>query len=234
MRRKFCTRARKEGLVVECDSPKPAMLAGFVQNAAKARGNAMARSTAELLATVIGADLAQLDDAVERLSLFVGQTEQGRGKEIGEDAVSSCFDIVQPATVWDLVNAVASRDAGTALAALSRVLSSDESEIRLLSLLAWSARQMLRFAAARQEGMSSADAAKAAGAPPFKAAELDQQMRRVSSGDLLAWLEALARADLDLKGGSKRTPQAVLEEAILTLCRRSPRARQAHAGSALP
>jgi DNA polymerase-3 subunit delta len=222
MRRKFCARARKEGLVVECDSPKPAMLAAFVQNATKARGNTISRSTAELLATMIGADLAQLDDAVERLSLFVGTS-----KDIDEDAVGSCFDIVQPATVWDLVNAVGSRDAGTALAALSRVLSSDESEIRLLSLLAWSARQLLRFAAARQQGLNSADAAKAAGAPPFKAAELDQQARRVSSADLVAWLEALARADLDLKGGSKRTPQAVLEEAILTLCRRSPRARQA-------
>jgi len=224
MRRKFCARARKEGLVVECESPKAAMLAAFVQSAAKARGNTMARSTCELLATVIGADLAQLDDAVERLSLFVGN-----GHEIDEDAVGSCFDIVQPATVWDLVNAVGSRDAGAALAALSRVLSSDESEIRLLSLLAWSARQLLRFGAARQQGLPTAEAAKAAGAPPFKAAELEQQMRRVSSADLLAWLEALARADLDLKGGSKRTPQAVLEEAILTLCRRSPRARQAQA-----
>jgi DNA polymerase-3 subunit delta len=227
MRRKFCARARKEGLVVECESPKPAMLPAFVQSAAKARGNTLARSTAELLATLIGADLAQLDDAVERLSLFVGKTADGAGKEIDENAVGSCFDVVQPATVWDLVNAVGSRDAGAALAALSRVLTSDESEIRLLSLLAWSARQLLRFAAARQQGMNAADAAKAAGAPPFKAAELDQQMRRVSTPDLVAWLEALARADLDLKGGSKRTPQAVLEEAILTLCRRSPRARQA-------
>lgn len=227
MRRRFCARARKEGLVVECESPKPAMLAAFVQGAAKARGNTIARSTAELLATIIGADLAQLDDAVERLSLFVGQAEEGRGKEIDEDAVGSCFEVVQPATVWDLVNAVGSRDAGAALAALSRVLTSDESEIRLLSLLAWSARQLLRFGAARQQGMTATDAAKAAGAPPFKAAELDQQMRRVSSVDLVAWLEALAQADLNLKGGSKRTPQAVLEEAILSLCRRSPRSRQA-------
>jgi DNA polymerase-3 subunit delta len=229
MRRRFCARARKEGLVVECESPKPVMLPVFVQNAAKARGNTLAKSTAELLATLIGADLAQLDDAVERLSLFVGKSADGKGKEIDENAVGACFDVVQPATVWDLVNAVGSRDAGAALAALSRVLTADESEIRLLSLLAWSARQLLRFTAARQQGMNSADAAKAAGAPPFKAAELDQQMRRVSSVDLIAWLEALARADLDLKGGSKRTPQAVLEEAILTLCRRSPRARQAHA-----
>src|SRR5262249_20446602 len=123
--------------------------------------------------------------------------------------------------------AVGSRDAGAALAALSRVLTSNESEIRLLSLLAWSARQLLRFGAARQQGLATAEAAKAAGAPPFKAGELEQQLRRGSSAALVAWLEALARADLDLKGGSKRTPQAVLEEAILTLCRRSPRARQA-------
>lgn len=220
MRRRFCARAKKEGLLVECQSPKAGLLPAFVQSAARERGNRMARSTADLLATLIGSDLAQLDGAVERLSLFVGA-----GKEIDDDAVAECLEVAKPATVWELVSAVGRRDAGAALASLGRVVASDESEIRLLGLLAWSARQLIAFSAARQDGLSAEDAAKRAGAPPFKAAELQEQARRLSARELQGWLEALARADLDLKGGSKRTPQAVLEEAILSLCRPGARTR---------
>ncbi|HTM45707.1 MAG TPA: DNA polymerase III subunit delta [Polyangiaceae bacterium] len=213
MRRKFCAQAKKRGLVIECESPKPAQLPAFIQSAAKSRGNTIARATAELIATLVGSDLAQLDDVAERLSLFVGN-----GKEITEDAVASCLDTARPATVWELVSAVGKRDAGASLAALSRVAATNESEIRLLGLLAWSARQLIRFAAARQEGLSAQEAALKAGAPPFKAGELQEQLRHVSVNLLIQWLETLARADLDLKGGSRRKPQAVLEEAILTLC----------------
>jgi DNA polymerase-3 subunit delta len=213
MRRKFCAQAKKRGLVVECESPKPAHLPAFIQSAAKARGNSIARATAELIATLIGSDLAQLDDVIERLSLFVG-----KGKDITDDAVASCLDTARPATVWELVGAVGKRDVGASLAALSRVTATNESEIRLVGLLAWSARQLIRFAAARQEGLSAQEAAQKAGAPPFKAGELQEQLRHVSVNVLIAWLETLARADLDMKGGSRRKPQAVLEEAILTLC----------------
>lgn len=220
LRRKTWARAKKDGLIVECDSPKAAALPSFLQNAAKTRGNRLGRTTADLLATLIGSDLAQLDSVVERLSLFVGT-----GNEIDDDAVARCLEITRPATVWELVGAVGRRDAGASLTALGKVVDANESEIRLVGLLAWSARQLIRFSAARAEGLSVQDAAKRAGAPPFKGNELAEQARRVSSAELASWLEALARADLDLKGGSKRPAKAVLEEAILGLCRTPARAR---------
>jgi DNA polymerase III delta subunit len=92
----------------------------------------------------------------------------------------------------------------------------------LLSLLAWSARQLLRFEAATREGLPGPEAAKRAGAPPFKARELADQVKRISRPELESWLELLARVDLALKGGSRRPPRAVLEDAIISLCSRRP------------
>jgi DNA polymerase-3 subunit delta len=93
--------------------------------------------------------------------------------------------------------------------------------LRLLGVLAWSTRQLLRFDAAVRGGASPDQAAVRAGAPPFKARELSQQVKALSRAELERGPELLARLDLELKGGSRRPPQAVLESAILRLCRTS-------------
>src|SRR5262249_54516433 len=91
----------------------------------------------------------------------------------------------------------------------------------LLGTLAWSARQLIKFQAAVGRGSSPTDAARHAGAPPFKAAELAQQVRQLHGSDLERFLLVLSDLDLALKGGSKRPPQAILEASIVMLCRRT-------------
>jgi DNA polymerase III delta subunit len=58
---------------------------------------------------------------------------------------------------------------------------------------------------------------RAAGAPPFKARELAQQLKGLDTADLERFLLKLAELDGDLKGGSKRPPKASLEHTILAL-----------------
>jgi DNA polymerase III subunit delta len=89
--------------------------------------------------------------------------------------------------------------------------------LRLLGVLVWSTRQLLKFEAATRRGASPPDAAKAAGAPPFKARELSEQIRRIPRRELERWVEILAAVDLDLKGASKRPPEATLEQAIIEM-----------------
>jgi DNA polymerase-3 subunit delta len=156
---------------------------------------------------------------VERLCLYVGD-----GNEIEEDSVATCIVRLRAASVWELVGAVGRRDAGAALAALADVYDPQDRGLRLLGVLAWSTRQLLRFDSALRGGASPDQAAIRAGAPPFKARELNQQLKSLPRADLERWPELLARLDLELKGGSRRPAQAVLEAAILKLCRTSPNA----------
>jgi DNA polymerase-3 subunit delta len=128
---------------------------------------------------------------------------------------------LRTASVWELVAAVGRRDAGAALAALADVYDPQDRGLRLLGVLAWSTRKLLRFESAVRQGASPEQAAMRAGAPPFKARELSQQVKALPRVELERWPELLARLDLELKGGSRRPPQAILESAILTLCRRS-------------
>jgi DNA polymerase-3 subunit delta len=219
-RRKLYTQAKADGYLVVCEPLARHDLPRWIEKRVTDRGCKISQGVADLLAELTGPELSPVADAVERLCLYVGD-----GNEIVEDSVATCIVRLRTASVWELVGAVGRRDAGAALAALADVYDPQDRGLRLLGVLAWSTRQLLRFDSALRGGASPDQAAIAAGAPPFKSRELSQQLKALPRADLERWPELLARLDLELKGGTRRPPQAVLESAILKLCRTSARAR---------
>jgi DNA polymerase-3 subunit delta len=212
-RRRLVNVARKDGFLVLCAPLVRGMLPGWIRDRAREHGHKVSARAADLMAELVGSDLCALSDALERVELFVG-----KGAELSEEAVLTCVANMQPATVWDLVGAVGRRDAGAALAALDRVFEPGGGP-RLVGLLCWSTRQLIRFASARRAGLSADDAARQAGVPPFKVRELSDQLRQLPLERAERWLETLAQVDLDVKGGSKLPQKAVLETALLAFCR---------------
>ena len=215
-RRKLVTSARKDGWLVSCEALARADLPMFIEHAARERGNPLEPGVADLIAELAGPELGPVTDALERCCLYAG-----KGSPVSEDVVAECVVRLRTKTVWELVAAVGKRDPGAALSALAETYDPQDRGLRLVGLLAWSTRQLLRFESAQSEGLSPNDAAVRAGAPPFKARELAEQVKRISRADLERWLETLAELDYALKGGSKRPPKSVLEHGILKLCRGS-------------
>lgn len=212
-RRRLVTAAKRDGFLVVCASLPRYALAGWIQSRVRGHGHSVSAGAAELLAELVGADLCALADAIERVELYVG-----KGAELREEAVLSCVANMQPASVWDLVGAVGRRDTGAALAALDRVFEPGAGP-RLVGLLCWSTRQLIRFGSARRAGLSADDAARQAGVPPFKVRDVTDQLRQLPLERAEQWLEALAQVDFDLKGGSRLPQKAVLETALLGFCR---------------
>lgn len=214
-RRRLALLAKKEGFGVDCETPPKNALPGWLARRAKERKKTLAPGVGELLAEISGPELARLDDAVERLSLFVGDAT-----EIDQNAVAECIVGVRAATVWELTGALGRKDLGAALATLARVYDPRDRGLPLVGTLAWFMRQLIKFSAATARGLAPPEAAKHAGAPPFKAGELAQQTKNLARGELERWVRTLSEVDLALKGGSKRPPQAVLESALIELCAR--------------
>ena len=211
-RRRLVATARSEGWLVGVEPLERGELPGFVERAVEERGAKISPDAADVLAELTGPDLAQVVDAVERLSLYVGQ-----GGEIDENAIAECVVRLRPSTVWELVGAVGRRDLGAALAALDRVYDPADRGLRLVGVLAWSTRQLVRFEAARRAGLRPPEAAARAGAPPFKARELEAQLKQLDRAELERFIVTLAALDADLKGGSRRPPKASLERALVGL-----------------
>ncbi len=167
-----------------------------------------------LLAAIAGPQLSSVDDAIERLSLYVGA-----GSAIDGDAVSTCVARVRAADTWALVEAVGARDLGRALTTLADAYDPREGGLMLLGALAWSVRQLARFQAALESGASTEEAARRAGAlNMYRARELAAKARTMRSKEVERWLLVLAETDLALKS-SRRTPDAVLEGMLTQLCR---------------
>lgn len=237
-RRRLVTVAKKLGMIVECDAPPRNALRDWAERRAGFRGKALSGGVAELLLDLAGPELARMDDAIERLSLYVGDA-----KEIGADDVAEAIVGVKPSSVWELTAAVARRNLGAALAAFARVYDPKDRGLPLLGTLAWSTRQLIKFSAATSRGLPPQEAARHAGAPPFKANDLAEQCRKLPPDELARWLLILGDVDLALKGASKRPARAVLETALISMCspqgksgqgRRQGRGEAPRSGAALP
>jgi DNA polymerase-3 subunit delta len=210
-RTRLAKRAQKLDLVVEAAPLRLSDLRGFVQAEAQRRGLKLAPDAAAALIDAIGNDLPAIDDALERLGLYVGERAA-----IDLAAVEACITRVRVESIWALVDAVGMRDRRTALRAASSLLADREPPLRILAMVARQLRIVSRMQSALASGAPPQDAARMAGAPPFKARELASAARRFDRHSLAHAFAVLAQADLALKG-SKRPPDAVLQGAILDL-----------------
>jgi DNA polymerase-3 subunit delta len=212
-RRKLATVAKKSNVIVECNPLKPHQLGAFVREEAKRRGNPIGSDVADAIVDLVGAELAGLIDAVERLSLYVGDKQP-----ITEDAVHEVVARVRVGSIWGLSDAVAARDRATALRLLNENYDPRDRGLPLLGILAGAIRKTLKLRALLDAGASPDEAARQAGFPPFKAREAASQAKKFPPGELERAVAIFAEADLALKG-SKRPPLLVLEDAIVRLTR---------------
>ena len=214
-RRKAVALAKKKNLLVACDSLSDGELHAWIAQRAKEKGSPIDHDTAELLGQIGGPSLSYLSDCLERLSLFVGP-----GNAITEEAVGECVARVRMGTTWTLVDHVGRRDLGAAMRTLADVYDPRDRGLPLLGALAWSIRQLVRYKAEIGAGVGDFEAAKRAGAfQPQRARELASRTRPLTEKQLEKWLLVLAETDLALKG-SKRPPDAILEDMLTRLCAR--------------
>ncbi len=211
--RKLVRAAKKDGFLVSCSTLARRELPSWISQHARVLGHDLERGMADALAELVGPELANVVDALERLSLYVGP-----GKVIDEAAMMEVVTRVRQETVWALVDALAERDLGGALAALNDAYDPRDNGLPLLGAIAWRTRQLAKFQGALGQGRGGKDAAKAAGVAPFKARELERTVKRLPAGVLDRWTLLLAEADLALKG-SRRGGSEVIASMLVDMCR---------------
>ncbi|MDH5493697.1 MAG: DNA polymerase III subunit delta, partial [Myxococcales bacterium] len=124
-RGKLSKNAKKGRYIVDAKPLKGGALRSFASAEASARGHRLEPAAAAALVDALGDDLAALDDATERLSLFVGE-----GRPIDVSAVEACVSRIRIDSIWALVDAVSLRDAGRALSAANSLLGDREPPLK--------------------------------------------------------------------------------------------------------
>ena len=215
-RSKLGKSAKKKGVLIDAKPLRGRELREFIRAEASAREHGIVPQAVETLLDAVGDDLSAIDDAMERLSLFVGA-----GQRIDADAVMQCVTRIRVESIWSLVDAIGLKDRRKGIAAAQSLLDDREPPLRLLSMVARQLRIVARMREALSEGLRPQEAAKRAGAPPFKAADLTESARRFTATSLGDAFALIAETDRALKS-SKRPPDVILQAAVLELCAERP------------
>jgi DNA polymerase-3 subunit delta len=217
-RRKLAAIGKKRDFHVLCNTLDDRAIEKWVALRCKGLGHAIDAGAAQLIGQLVGPALGFVNDAIERLALYVGD-DNGKGRPITEEAIVECIVRVRTADVWALVDAAGQRNLARAFSLLADVYDPRDRGLPLLGALAWSVRQFLKFAIALESGQSADAAGRTANVfPSSKVRDFAQRAKTLRAREAEQWLVVLAEADAALKS-SRRPADAILEDALVRLCR---------------
>lgn len=185
----------------------------FAQAHARTLGCELDPRAARLLVELVGSDLARLRSEVDKAAAYVGGTGRIDGSAV--EAVSS---LVAEAVVWDLTDAIVSRDADRGLSAVYRMMeaagTSDRVSYRLLALIGWQVRQLLVLQDSMYRRADTPDSWRRTPRRKREAAEALLRRRPLSAERILG---ALARANRSFhfsRAGDRRVFEALVLELV--------------------
>jgi DNA polymerase-3 subunit delta len=201
------------GSVRICTPPsRPAELRSWIEARIREEGKRPERGTAAALLEQVGADSDRLSSEIGKLALYAGD----RPKVTPED-VDRVGGSDRPHAIYELTDAMGSRDGVRALRVLHRLLLQGEPPLALLAGLANHLRRMLR--ARECQPLDPPTVQRQLGVHPFAAQKLVEQVRKLDRNRLRFALEATGRTDRALKGAAPLRPERAMERLVLAISR---------------
>jgi DNA polymerase-3 subunit delta len=224
------------GLAVDCSTPTPAKLIGWLGDWAKEMHDVLLpRASAEMLVEVIGPELGLLDQEIAKLALLVG-----KDRKITPELIGKAVGGWRAKTAWEMLDAALDGHTPEALLELDRLLASGEQPIGVLGQIASSLR---RFAAATRLVLQSEAAGRRpqlhaaleqAGVRSFLLKKVETQLRNLGRERGRRLYDWLLEADLDLKGASAMPPRLILERLLVRISAPRDAAPSARPAQAIP
>jgi DNA polymerase-3 subunit delta len=218
----------KVGKVIECTRLKGKALVSWVKNRMAERGKKLSEEAADYLVEVVGDHLHDLENALEKAFLSVGDK---RTIELSD--VEGIASEVKVSTVFDLMDAIGHQNLEKALGILEKALESktvsfkkeeetskkmDDPVPLLLSMMAKQYRNIWRVKemASQQEEVS--EIVKVLRMSPWNVKKLMDQGRHFSESSLREGILNCHRIDLSIKRGRVQK-DLLMEKLVIDLCR---------------
>lgn len=180
----------------ELATPDPKRLPVWIQQRARAQKIAIGGDAVAVLANFVGPNLRQLDNEMEKLSLFAYQ------RTITAQDVRAMVSDVSEEMIWNLTDGLCQRNPRPAMAALRDLRSRDQSPIGLLTSIARQYRLIIQVKTAMQGSGDENTIAKRLGEKPFPVKKAMQLAGRYSFAELEQILDRLLVADMAMKTGA--------------------------------
>jgi len=217
----------KIGKVIECTRLKGKALVSWLKSRMKEKGKTLSEEAADYLIEVVGDHLYDLDSALEKVFLSVGEKQSVEVSDI-EEITSE----VKVSTVFDLTDAIGHQSLEKALGILEKTMESkavvfrkEEEGSRLGDpipvLLSMMAKQYWSMLVIKQMSSHQGDIgalAKELGTSPWNIKKLMDQGKNFSEASLQEGILKCHQADLAIKR-SRGPKDLLMEKLVIDLCR---------------
>ncbi|MFH0799765.1 MAG: DNA polymerase III subunit delta [Pseudomonadota bacterium] len=210
-RTRFMQTAAKSGAIIDCKPLYLDKVPFWINMEVKRQGRQMSMEAAKFLAEMIGSDLGQLSQAIERILLYVGVRRMVELKDV-EQAVSETHQH----TIFELTDAVGTQRLPKALSLLHGILENGESPILVLNMIARHFRILMKAKDIAGRVEKESEVAKYLGVHAFFAKNYIAQARNFSNGELKACFRTLHRCDRELKS-SRLGRERIFERAFFAM-----------------
>ena len=172
-------------------------VAGWIADRAKAKGASIAGPAVQMLAGLVGGNLRLLDGEIDKLATYA------QGRTIERADVEALVSQAKETSIFELVDAVATRRQGPAMRALERLLTQGAPPPVAMTMLARQLRLMtqVKALAARNAGDDEIMAALGTRSD-FVVRKTKEQARSYSLEALRRLYERLLETDLAIKTGA--------------------------------
>lgn len=202
-----------EKSTVSCKAPVASKLPEWCITWVKTEyGKQLGQDAARLLVDLIGPELGQLDQELNKLSVYVGSAPRIQVEDVDRLVGSS-----RAANTFKILDAIAEKRLADALTILNRLFEQNEEPLKILGGLSWQLRHLVQAARLRQQGRSLSAALTEAGVPPFAIRGSEQQLRHLGQQRIDRLYDWILETDLGLKGSSQLPPRTLLERFVARL-----------------
>jgi DNA polymerase-3 subunit delta len=214
-RRKTTKLIDKIGAIVQCDRVRWNEAERWIRDEAGRLGCRMARGAGSALLESTGPNLLALESELEKLSAYVGE-----GGQIDTEAVEAVVAHGRERSIFDLADAVAARDVGTAIRLCEEMLLRGERREMIIGMLARQVRDLWGVYRLRGEGLRENEMGRRLGKPGWLVRKMAQKVSGLSDEWFAEQFRILAEADVESKTRSLRAAEESvwLEHVLARLC----------------
>lgn len=214
MRRRLFSQMSRQGMAVEFKTPFDNKLPEVVREMATDRKMQLAPDAVDRLCLYVGTQLAEMDNELEKLSIYLGERE---GPVTAHD-VEELVGVSRGASIFEFTDAVGRGDRRGAVELLRSLLDQGEEPHRIVPLLTRHLQLLLRTQQLEKQRLARDEMARGLGVAPFFLDNYRQQAQGVTPARLWRGLLALRRADDLLKtGGGRARYRAVMDLCLSAL-----------------
>jgi DNA polymerase-3 subunit delta len=199
-------------------APDVKELPGWLQRRARHKNIAIEGGAVALLCNFVGPNLRQLDNELEKLSLYADS------RPITQQDVRAMVADAGEEMIWNLTDALAQRQPTKSMHALRDLLRNDQSPIYILTMIARQYRMLIEVKSLAGAGVTNHfDIAKELGYAAFPVQKALQLSHQYAFAELEEILERLLEVDMAMKTGADQDTELDILVAELSV-RRQKRA----------